>query len=80
MREKSGTKEQSSIGNGIKEDNITVNDVIIEFEKRNLVINDERHTISEWCKIYNIKVATVNARIRKGWNSIKAITTLVKKE
>lgn len=66
-------------GNIIEKTNITVNDVIIEFEKRNPVINGERHTISEWCKIYNIKVATVNARIRKGWGSIKAITTPVKR-
>ena len=42
------------------------------------MINGIRHNIPDWCKIYDIKPATVNARIRKGWDSIVAITTPVK--
>ena len=42
------------------------------------MINGIRHNIPDWYKIYDIKQATVNARIRKGWDSIVAITTPVK--
>lgn len=49
------------------------------YYKEGLVyFNDIRHDIPTWCNIYNIKQATVNARIRKGWSSINAITTPVK--
>ena len=61
-----------------KDGDSTVRDIIETFEKRNPSINNECHPISEWCKIYNIKIATVNARIRKGWSSEKAIITPVK--
>lgn len=62
--------------------NIVLNDIdieerILEYEKRNPVINGERHSITEWCNIYNIKTNTVNARLRRGWDPVEAITTPV---
>lgn len=33
------------------------------------------HTLSEWCQIYNIKKSTVRARLRRGWDIEKALTT-----
>ncbi len=57
---------------------IDIEERIQEYNKRNPMINGIRHNIPDWCKIYDIKQATVNARIRKGWDSIIAITTPVK--
>lgn len=68
-------REIDIYGNIIDISELTIDDVIKEYEKRNPIINGVRHSIPEWCEIYNIKPATVNARIRKGMSSIDAITT-----
>lgn len=62
----------------IVQNNINIEDKINEFQNKNPLINGVRHTIPEWCKIYNIKPGTVNYRIRNGWNIIDAIITPVK--
>lgn len=39
-------------------------------------INGEKHTISEWCKIYNVPYErTRNRVVNRGWNIEKALTT-----
>ena len=63
----------------IIENNISIEDKIKEYNKRNPIINGIRHNIPEWCKIYNIKPATVNYRIRNGVDPIQAITTPVRR-
>ena len=59
----------------IIENEILIEDRIKEYNKRNPIIDGIQHDIPTQCKIYNIKQATVNARIRNGQDSIKAITT-----
>ena len=70
-------RELDLYGN-IIENNIDIDERISEYNKRNPIIDGIRHDIPTWCNIYNIKQATVNARIRRGWSSINAITTPVK--
>lgn len=41
-------------------------------------INGERHTVTEWCKIKNIKSGDVFSRIHRGWSKIDAITVPIK--
>ena len=65
------------INGDIIENNINISEKLNQYIKRNPIINGEQHSISEWSKIYNISIATVNARIRNGWDSVKAITTPV---
>ena len=72
-------REIDIYGNIIDTSELTIDDVIKEYEKRHPVIEGVRHSISEWCKIYNIKQATVNARIRNGMSSIDAITTPIRR-
>jgi len=38
-------------------------------------INGVKKTLTEWSRIYNIKVATINYRIRNGMTDVEAITT-----
>lgn len=45
---------------------------------RFVTINGETKTIAQWCEIYNIKDNVVRARISRGWDEVKAITTPVK--
>ena len=70
-------RELDLYGN-IIENNIDIDERISEYNKRNPIIDGIRHDIPTWCNIYHIKQATVNARIRRGWSSINAITTPVK--
>ena len=70
-------RELDLYGN-IIENNIDINERILEYDKRNPIINGIRHDIPTWCNLYGIKQATVNARIRNGWSSIDAIITPVK--
>ena len=63
----------------IIQNEINIDDRIKEYQKRNPTINGIQHDIPTWCQIYNIKPATVNYRIRKGWDSVKAITTPVRR-
>lgn len=46
--------------------------------KRNnhlITIGNDTKTLVEWCEIYGIPDSIVRARIRIGWNEIKALTT-----
>lgn len=46
--------------------------------KRNnhlITIGNDTKTLVEWCEIYGIADSIVRARIRIGWNEIKALTT-----
>lgn len=72
-------RELDQNGN-IIENNIDIESRIDEYNKANPIINGERHSISEWSKIYNIKPNTIRYRIRNGWDVIKAITTPPKGE
>lgn len=80
----SGAKRYSSIkghifreldlyGN-IIENNISIEDKIKEYNKTNPYINGERHTIKDWCKIYNITTNCYYYRIKQGMTPIEAIT------
>lgn len=40
-------------------------------------IDGETHSISEWCKIYDLQYMTVYNRIRRGWNYRTALQTQV---
>lgn len=43
---------------------------------RYVTIDEETHSLSEWCDIYKIKYSTVQCRIyKRGWNIIEAIIT-----
>jgi len=70
-------RELDLYGN-IIENNIDIDERILEYNKRNPIINGIRHNIPTWCNLYNIKQATVNTRIKNGWSSIDAIITPVK--
>lgn len=58
----------------IIQNNINIEERIQEYNKRNPIINGIRHDIPTWGQIYNIKPATINYRLRQGWNVIDAIT------
>ena len=60
--------------NNIIEPKLTSQQVLNEYNEKNPIINGERHTITEWCKIYNITRQTYYYRIRKGWSIIDALT------
>lgn len=57
----------------IIEPELTSEQVLNEYNRKNPVINGERHNITEWCKIYNISTATYYKRIKKGLNEIEAL-------
>lgn len=63
------------LNGNIIECEITIDERIEEYNKKNPIINGEQHTISEWCKIYNISTSSVYERIRKGMDVVTAITT-----
>lgn len=44
-----------------------------------VTIGNETHHLSEWGRIYHIRMATISARIKAGWDSVQAITTPVAK-
>lgn len=52
-----------------------IDKLIFQYKESHPLINGERHTISEWCKIYNITRNTVYNRMKKGMNLIEAITS-----
>lgn len=41
-------------------------------------INNETKSLSDWCRIYNIKYSTVAERLYYNWDIIKALTTPIK--
>ena len=44
-----------------------------------IIINNETKTLAEWSRIYKIHPSTVGARIRRGWDPLKALTIATKK-
>ena len=66
-------REIDEDGNIIEND-IAIKDKIEEYDRTNPCINGERHTITEWCKIYNISTTSYYKRIKKGMTPIEAIT------
>ncbi len=63
-----------------KNNNIIPNEVDIEqkikeYNHTNPLINGERHTIKDWCKIYNISTNSYYQRIKKGMDVVTALTT-----
>lgn len=52
----------------------TVEDRINEYNDCNPVINGERHSITEWCSIYNISRNAYYKRKKMGMTSIEALT------
>lgn len=42
---------------------------------RIITFNNETHTVSEWANILNINPKTLEQRLLRGWDEIKAITT-----
>ena len=53
---------------------INLNDKIEEYNRIHPIINNEQHTITEWCQIYNISRNCFYKRIKKGMTEIEAIT------
>lgn len=51
--------------NNIIENNIKIADKIKEYQDKYPEINGERHTITQWCKKYNITPITVKNRLKK---------------
>lgn len=45
---------------------------------KHLVLNGENHTMSEWAEITGIKVATIHARLKRGWSVDRTLTEAVK--
>lgn len=45
---------------------IDIDTKIKEYNKKYPLINGERKSISEWCKIYGVKTATYYNRIKRG--------------
>ena len=71
-----GTKIFRRFENGkIIECEITIQQRLEEYDKANPVINGERHSLTEWCKIYNISRQAVYKRMKKGMDLITALTT-----
>lgn len=80
-----GDKKYSNVGgyiwrllseDGIVSNEIDINDLIENYNLNNPLINGERHSISEWCKIYNISRQSVFKRIKKEkMDVVTAITT-----
>lgn len=66
-------RELDLYGN-IIENSISIEDKIEEYNRTNPCINGIRHTITDWCKIYNITKPTYYYRIKQGMTPIEAIT------
>lgn len=60
--------------NKIVECDITIQQRLEEYDKANPVIDGERHSIKEWCEIYNISRRTYYNRINEGYDNITALT------
>lgn len=43
-----------------------------------VLLNGERHTVTEWCKIKNLNAGIIFSRINRGWSKVKALTTPIK--
>lgn len=63
-------------GNIIEIENApTVEEKIFQYNESNPLINGERHSIKEWCNIYNITTSSYYQRRKKGMGVIEAIIT-----
>ena len=40
-----------------------------------IVMDGQEHTLAEWCQILNLPYKTIYARIKRGWEPAKALTT-----
>lgn len=67
-------RELTPYGDIIQND-ISIEDRIIQYNNENPVINGERHSISQWCKIYNISTSSFYKRRNKGMSVVDAITS-----
>lgn len=63
------------IDGNIIDNNISIDERVQEYNRTNPLINGERHTITEWCKIYNISTSSYYKRIKKGMDVVEALTT-----
>ena len=61
--------------NEIVECEITIEQRLEEYDRTNPIINGERHSFTEWCKIYNISRQAVYKRMKKGMDLVTALTT-----
>lgn len=69
-------REMDEYGDIIENKNCpSVEEKVEEYDRTNPVINGERHSITEWCKIYNISTNSYYKRIKNGMSVIEAITT-----
>lgn len=59
----------------IIETNKTIENRLEEYDSINPLINGERHTISEWCNIFNISRTSFYYRRKKGMGIVEALTT-----
>ena len=50
--------------NNIIENNIKISDKLKEYNEKFPLINGERHTKTEWCRIYNVKWPTIRNRLK----------------
>lgn len=60
--------------NGIVENQLNIDNLIEEYNETNPMINGERHTITEWCDIFNISRNAFYYRKRQGKTTIEALT------
>ena len=60
--------------NNIIEPKLTSQQALDEYNRKNPLINGERHNIKEWCEIYNISTTSYYKRIKKGLSVIDALT------
>lgn len=44
-----------------------------------VTINGVTKNLTEWSKVYGVSMSTASARIARGWNPIKAVTTPARK-
>lgn len=63
------------IHGNIIENDINIDKRIEEYNYYNPLINGERHSITEWSKIYGISRQSITNRIKKGMDVVEAITT-----
>lgn len=61
--------------NDIIPNKIDIDERIKEYNEKNPIIGNEQHTITEWCKIYNISTVSFYKRIKNGMSIIEALIT-----
>lgn len=61
--------------NDIIPNKIDLTEKLDEYNSMNPIINNEQHSITDWCKIYNITRQTFYNRKKQGMDTITAITS-----